>query len=694
MKPRKSLALGDANEEVSALMETLFKVGKRLEELTAGEVDTVVDRDGRIFMLRGTQEQIRHSDTVRQASILNALPAHIALLDTTGIIISVNDAWRRFASANAIRGSGNGIGLNYLETCDRARGNGSPEAHLAAEGIRSVLGGGTKHFSLEYPCHSPTEQRWFQLVVTPLREDRMVGAVVMHLNITERMQMERAAQLNQKRLRNLIDGLGPSMFVGLMTPQGILIEANRPALEAAGLKPEDVLGKPFEETYWWTYSREVQEQLREAIARAVRGEVSRYDVQVRIADGQIIDVDFSLQPVREAGEVVFLVPSASVITERKRTEKELRESDQKFKQLVTNITDVFWIRSPDLHEVHYISPAFERIWGRSVESSYSNPEQWTDCILPEDRERVLSVFATLTREARSVDIEYRIVRPDHEIRWVRVRGFQVRDTSDKLIRLSGIVTDITESHRVAQALRTSLEEFRTLAEAMPQMVWITGPDGRNVYFNQRWVDYTGLTLEGSLGHGWIKPFHPEDQQRARDAWQEATETKYVYTFECRLRRADGVYRWWLIRGLPLQDAAGRILKWIGTCTDIHDLKLTEQALFAEKESAQVRLNSIGDAVVCTDTSGNISYLNSVAEKMMGCSFAQAAGQPMVEVLRIKDAISGATAPDLVEIAIRQSRIVHLPSNCTLVRSDGIGTPIEGSVAPFRDVSAAGPWRCR
>src|ERR1700687_1728924 len=126
-----------------------------------------------------------------------------------------------------------------------------------------------------------------QLMVTPLREDRLVGAAVMHLNITERRQMEQAAQLNQKRLRDLIDGLGPSMFVGLMTPQGILIEANRPALEAAGLKPEDVLGKPFEETCWWTYSREVQQQLREAIARAVRGEVSRYDVQVRVADGKI-----------------------------------------------------------------------------------------------------------------------------------------------------------------------------------------------------------------------------------------------------------------------------------------------------------------------------------------------------------------------------------------------------------------------
>jgi PAS domain S-box-containing protein len=144
-------------------------------------------------------------------------------------------------------------------------------------------------------------------------------------DITERKLAEAAAQRSQKRLRDLIDGVGPSMFVGLMTPQGILIECNRPALAAAGLKPEDVLGKPFEETHWWAHSPEAQRQLREAITRAAGGEASRYDVQVRGEENHAIEIDFSLQPLRdETGEVVFLVPSASVITERKRAESELR----------------------------------------------------------------------------------------------------------------------------------------------------------------------------------------------------------------------------------------------------------------------------------------------------------------------------------------------------------------------------------
>jgi two-component system sensor histidine kinase/response regulator len=124
-------------------------------------------------------------------------------------------------------------------------------------------------------------------------------------------------------------------------------------------------------------------------------------------------------------------------------ESALRESNENFRLLADNITDAFWIRSADMRELHYISPAFERIWGRSPESLYADPQQWVDLVLAEDRDRVVGVFATLTGEASSVDIEYRIVRPDGELRWIRARGFQVRDAGGALIRLTGIATDIT-----------------------------------------------------------------------------------------------------------------------------------------------------------------------------------------------------------------------------------------------------------
>lgn len=140
---------------------------------------------------------------------------------------------------------------------------------------------------------------------------------------------------------------------------------------------------------------------------------------------------------------------------------------------------------------------------------------------------------------------------------------------------------------IAKQSPASENEFRLLAEAMPQIVWVTRADGWNTYFNQQWVDYTGLTLEESYGHGWNKPFHPEDQQRAWDAWQNAVTNNDTYSLECRLRRYDGIYRWWLIRGVPVFDKSGNILKWFGTCTDIDDIKQAESQiqLAAERERA-------------------------------------------------------------------------------------------------------------
>ena len=136
--------------------------------------------------------------------------------------------------------------------------------------------------------------------------------------------------------------------------------------------------------------------------------------------------------------------------------------------------------------------------------------------------------------------------------------------------------DITSRQDLEMALQESEEAFRTLAEAVPQIVWATRADGWNIFFNKRWVEYTGMTLEESYGHGWNIPFHPDDKKRSWDAWQQATKHGATYSLEVRLRRADGVYRWWLVRGAPLLDTTGKIIKWFGTCTDIDDLKQAER----------------------------------------------------------------------------------------------------------------------
>lgn len=191
----------DVGEEIANLISVLHDTGQRLEKLTGGEVDAVSTLDGRSFVLLGAQERLRLSEAAKQSAILNALPAHIALLDSRGEIISVNEAWRQFATDNKLLDPEYGVGLNYLEVCDAAHGFDADESHQICAGIRSVLAGSIKSYSVEYPCHSPTENRWFLMTVTPLADELPHGAVAMHLNITARKLSEETLRASESKFR-------------------------------------------------------------------------------------------------------------------------------------------------------------------------------------------------------------------------------------------------------------------------------------------------------------------------------------------------------------------------------------------------------------------------------------------------------------------------------------------------------------
>jgi len=155
----------------------------------------------------------------------------------------------------------------------------------------------------------------------------------------ERKRAEEAIKESEKLLRKVIDGLGPYMLVGLMTTDGTLIQANQPALKIAGLKPEDVLGKSLEETYWLSYSESVKQRIRDAIHRAKRGEICRYDEVIRVGENRFITIDFCLRPLfDDTGRIIYLIPSAVDITERKRAEEALRRAYDELEQRVMERT--------------------------------------------------------------------------------------------------------------------------------------------------------------------------------------------------------------------------------------------------------------------------------------------------------------------------------------------------------------------
>lgn len=223
------------------------------------------------------------------------------------------------------------------------------------------------------------------------------------------------------------------------------------------------------------------------------------------------------------------------------------------------------------------SPECYRIFGVSSETAITVASFFA-FVHPEDRERVQRMSRDAREGVAPYEVVHRIIRPDGSVRWVEEHAVIERDAAAQPTRMVGTVQDVTERHVASEALRASEEEFRVLAEAMPQIVWTARADGGCTYLNQRWMDYTGLTLEGSLDDQWTIPFHPDDRPLAWQAWQHARATGGIYAIECRLRRKDGVYGWWLTRGVPIRDASGNILKWFGTCTDIDALKRSEATL--------------------------------------------------------------------------------------------------------------------
>jgi PAS domain S-box-containing protein len=144
--------------------------------------------------------------------------------------------------------------------------------------------------------------------------------------------------------------------------------------------------------------------------------------------------------------------------------------------------------------------------------------------------------------------------------------------------------------RDAEAIADSAIRFNTLADAMPQMVWSTLPDGYHDYYNAQWYRYTGTPDGSTDGEGWNDMFHPDDQARARTRWQHSLDTGEPYEIEYRLRHHSGEYRWTLGRALPMRDADGRILRWMGTCTEIHEQKLMmeEREIIAHELSHRIK----------------------------------------------------------------------------------------------------------
>ncbi len=294
----------------------------------------------------------------------------------------------------------------------------------------------------------PTPHTSYPADLSPLQQRLAALEAALAQEQHARQQAEQAWRASERRFQAVL--AQQHQLAGLLSPEGVLLEANDTALQLSGLQRAEVLGRPFWETGWWRHDADLQQRLRSAITEAAHGHLVQFEATHPRPDGSLAMVDFSLRPITDdTGAVIFLVPESQDISALKQAEASLA-----------------------LREAHY----------------------------------------------------------------------------------------------------------RELADAVPGIVWIGGPHGATTYVNRYWCAYTGQTLAQALGEGWSSMIHPEDAVRCLPVWQQAVAQGTPYNGEARYRQASGAYRWFLEQALPVHDAHGRIVQWIGIAMDIEDQKRTAAAL--------------------------------------------------------------------------------------------------------------------
>lgn len=275
------------------------------------------------------------------------------------------------------------------------------------------------------------------------------------------------------------------------------------------------------------------------------------------------------------------------VSERTR---DLSLSEERFRLVASATNDAIWDWNFIENKIWW-SDSFYTLFGYEVnDASMLEPSFWIDSIHPVDRQRVKEGKYAVINSNKDEEWEssYRFKKKNGTYAVILERGTVVRDELGTPYRMLGSMTDITEAEESAIKLKTKnnelqslIQEFKFVTDFMPQMVWATQPDGYHDFYNKRWYDYTGLNYEQTKDKGWSLVLHPDDYERTWKVWEQSLRTGRTYEIEYRMRRNDGEYRWMLARAIPLRGDDGKIIKWFGTCTDIHDQK-TETDILEQK----------------------------------------------------------------------------------------------------------------
>ncbi len=328
--------------------------------------------------------------------------------------------------------------------------------------------------------------------------------------------------------------------------------------------------------------------------------------------------------------------SAALLREldrRKAAEEAARQSEEKYGRIVETANEGIAVADTQ-SRLTFVNKRFAAMLG------YERPEELIGRsvfeLLPD--QELGQKMAARRRSGEQDNYELAYLHKNGSLVWTIAHGTPLRDTEGKVIGSFGMVTDITERKRAEEALHESEKRFRALADNIPQLAWMTDETGWIFWYNQRWYDYTGTTLEEMKGWGWQKVHHPEHMERVTEKFRRAVEAAgnaWEDTFP--LRSKEGEYRWFLSRAFPIRDAQGKITHWFGTNTDITEQLEAEEALqsaalFPEENPFPIlRIDSAGKLLYANRSSTDILlHFNSQVGSAAPGPFAEAARRTLAQ----------------------------------------------------------------
>lgn len=393
-----------------------------------------------------------------------------------------------------------------------------------------------------------------------------------HLNQELEVRVEqRTAALRESEAKLSAIFNQAAVGISLATLDGQYLKANQKLCDILGYTQDELLTKSFQELCHPEDVHKGSEERQQLYA----GAIDFFSLEKRCLhkNGSTVWLNLTMSLVRQPlGELDYLIGVAEDISDRKRAEEALRQSEEKFRQLAENIQSVFWISNASCSEILYISPAYETIWGRSRTSLYTSPQSFVDAVHPEDKTRVLSFLA---QQSQGYDEEYRILQPDGTLRWIRDRAFPIYNAQGIIYRIAGIAEDITARKQAEEILNQQLATI----EASIDGIAILSSNGKYTYLNQTHVKLFGYdSAEELIGQTWRMLYSLDESSRFEENVLPKLAETGAWRGETIATRRDGST---FAQEVSLTSTSNGEI--ICVCRDITDRRQAEQALQQSEE---------------------------------------------------------------------------------------------------------------